>query len=240
MGAFFNDPKLKQDVMHQLRQDRKLDRLMQGHYFVDGHGCHLGCLTRCNKDSHKAVEQMFNIPERIAYLLEVVFENLTVNQSKWWAIESVDAIPVGADLSKVHHELSYWLLGPDSPSAEGNKNMIVASVISQIRSLHRQAADGAEITKEQWEATHRSTPYVSIPYISSYPNRSARSAWLAASASTAIADANATARAAANSADSAAYSGLDHSGKWLSAWKKIADKSIEVFKSCSSEERRDL
>ena len=139
MSAFFGEEKLKSAVMDRLREDRRLDRLAQGVYFEDGKGCHLGCLTRCNENSHEATERMFNIPIRVAYWLEAVFEGLPKEQAEWWVIEGTGAIPVGADLSLAHHKLAYWLLGPDSPSANGNAHKTVAEEVKAVRDLHRTA-----------------------------------------------------------------------------------------------------
>lgn len=221
MSAFFNEPKLKQAVMSRLREDRRLDRLAQGVYFKDGKGCHLGCLTRCNQNSHQATERLFNIPLRIAYWLEVVFEGLPREKCEWWVIEGTSAIPVGADLSKAHHELSYWLLGPDSPSSEGNKNDLVSESISLTRRLHRQAADGLVVTPDQWsEAAIRSAKWAA-----------------AASASLLWSSPKWAAKTAFESASGSALSvkwALNCSAKlsWPSAWISIAEKSIEIFKSC--------
>ena len=230
MSAFFNEPKLKQAVMDRLREDRRLDRLAQGVYFEDGKGCHLGCLTRCNENSHEAVERMFNIPVRIAYWLEAVFENLPEDQCEWWVIEGTNAIPVGADLSKAHHELGYWMLGPDSPSAKGNQNKAVAKSISKIRTLHRQSADGATITKEQWSAAYLAADSVSLLEADSAACLAARSA-----ANSVCSAAESTADSAAESAHSAvdsAAGSVSMESAWSNAWKEIADKSIEIFQSC--------
>lgn len=218
MSAFFNEPKLKQAVMSRLREDRRLDRLAQGVYFKDGKGCHLGCLTRCNKNSHQATERMFNIPIRIAYWLEVVFEGLPKDKCEWWVIEGTNAIPVGADLSKAHHELFYWLLGLDSPSSEGNKNKLVSEQISIIRQLHRQAADGLVVTRDQWgEAAIRSSKLASSAVKWTEPKWAAKSAYEST-------------RVSSSSVKWAVNCSVKRAG--YEAWISIAEKSIEIFKSC--------
>ena len=152
--AFFGEPELKAKVMDRLREDRRLDRISQGIYWDDSKGCHLGCLTRCGESQspHEATERMFGIPVKVAYWLEAVFEGLPEEDCEWWVIEGTNAIPVGADLSLAHHKFASWLLGPGSPSANGNQNELVAKAVQEIRFLHDLSADGGVVTEQQWSA----------------------------------------------------------------------------------------
>jgi hypothetical protein len=210
--AWHNEPKLKHAAMERLIEHRKLDQIAQGFYFDEGRGCHLGCLTHCDehKDPHSATELMFGIPERVAYWLEAVFEGLPQDKCANWVIESSESIPVGADLSKCHHELAYWLLGPDSPSAEGNRHESVRDAIEKVREIHRQAMTG-EVDEAAWSAA-RSAAW-----------SAARSAAESAARSAAESAAESAARSAA---ESAAWSAAESA-----AWEQIAEKSIEIFKN---------
>ena len=154
MIAWYGEQKLKDAAMNRLREHRRLDQLAQGFYFRNDEfrGCHLGCLTHRNEDSHEAAERMFAIPKRVGYWLEIVFENLPKDKCADWVIESTEAIPVGADLSMCHNHFLYWLLGPDSPSADGNDHPIVRDSVSQVRELHRLILSGESVTQEKWSA----------------------------------------------------------------------------------------
>lgn len=147
--AFFGEPKLKEAVMTRLEQHRRLDQFVQGIYFEAGRGCHLGCLTHSNDSSQKATERLFGIPERVAYWLEAVFEGLPSARCAWWAIEGTRAIPVGADLSLAHHRLAEWLLGDSGLLTIIDCNR---AAIEQCRELHRRAALGEAVTREEWSA----------------------------------------------------------------------------------------
>jgi len=162
MSAFFNSTELKNFVIEQLNNHKKLDQIRQGVYFVEGKGCHLGCLTHCNEHSQQAADYMFNIPIKVAYLIESVFEGLEAGQAEEWVTNSIQAIPVGADLSLVHHKLAYWLLGPDSPASEGLRHDLVKSAIEEVRRLHGLAASGQEVDFTVAESAARSAAWDSI------------------------------------------------------------------------------
>ena len=205
--------------MLQLEQHRSMDAIVQGTYWVGGRGCHLGCLTHSNNDSHASAERLFGIPLRIGFWLEAVFEGLPPEDCAQWVIESTAAIPVGADLSRCHHQLAYWLLGPDSPSSEGNAHPLVKGAVSRVRELHGRTMNGKNVTESEW------TEARSAAYSAAYSARSA--AYSAHSAD----------RSAAHSACSAAYSAersadsAARSAACSAAWKRIAEKSIEIFRN---------
>ena len=151
MIAWYGEPKLKTAAMDRLREHKRLDQLQQRIYFVNGRGCHLGCLTHANKSSQEAAERMFGIEKKIAYWLEAVFEILPPDEAAEWVIESTEAIPVGGDMSRCHHHLAAWLLGPDSPSASGSQHESVRAAVEGMRRLHMMAARGETVTDAQWQ-----------------------------------------------------------------------------------------
>ena len=150
--AFFGEPKLKATVLERLHEHRRLDQIVQQVYWEGGRGCHLGCLTHDNDNSHEATERMFGIPLRVAYWLEAVFEGLPTDKCAAWVTDSIDAIPVGADLSLAHHHLAVWLLGPEGPSAKGNAHPLVTDAVAQVRDMHHALANGEVIDAAAWSA----------------------------------------------------------------------------------------
>lgn len=107
--AWHGEPGLKAAAMERLREHRRLDEITQGQYFVDGRGCHLGCLTHDNDDAYEAAERLFGIEWDIAYWLESVFEGLPKSMCAAWVLDATEAIPVGADLSGCSDKMRPWL-----------------------------------------------------------------------------------------------------------------------------------
>lgn len=131
--AWLGDPNLKEKVVLRMKQHRAEDSIIQGYYQVYApefasqfKGCLLGCTlpntvslgapVSCWGDSwHRKVEQLYGIPSPVAYLLEAIFENLSFKDAADFAVESIEAIPVGADLSgaadywRHHEDDGYWI-----------------------------------------------------------------------------------------------------------------------------------
>ena len=149
MLAFHSEPSLKSAVMDRLREHRRLDQIVQGVYFENGKGCHLGCLTHFESNTHDAAARLFGIEPRIGYWLEAVFEGLPKGDCERWVLESTEAIPCGADLSLCHHHLSAWLLGESGFLKIVDENR---DAIEQVRGLHVRAASGEVITADEWSA----------------------------------------------------------------------------------------
>jgi len=112
--AWHGEPDLKASVFDRLREDQRMDRIVQGMYWSDGRGCHLGCLTRASSNWHLVAERLFGIEQRIGYWLEAAFEGLPKEQCAQWVLDSTAAIPEGADMSRCHHHLGIWLFNPST------------------------------------------------------------------------------------------------------------------------------
>ncbi len=122
--AWLGDPDLKEQVLLRMKQHRAQDSIVQGLYqqyapelATKYRGCLLGCtlpqqsiITPVDVDGddaetfnwHQGVEDLYGIDVTVAYVLEHVFESLsTTEEAADFAVASIEAIPVGADLSQV-------------------------------------------------------------------------------------------------------------------------------------------
>ena len=214
MVAWHAEPELKIQALAQLREHQRMDQIVQGTYWKDGKGCHLGCLTHCNVDSHEATERLFGLPLRVAYFLEAVFEGLPKDKAVRWVTESVEAIPVGADLSRWHHRFGHWLLAESGLLTITDINR---DAIAGVAELHRRAAAGEPLCEAAESAAWSSAAWSAAAAAESAAWSSAAewsAAWSAAAASESAGE-SAGARSAARSA----------------AFEKFAAKAIELFAS---------
>lgn len=119
MKAWHGEASLKASAMERMREHRRLDEIIRGdgYWSEYGHrGCQLGCLTHTgvwhNKldehRPHRETERQFGIPATVARLLEHCFENLPVEDAADWAVDSLEAIPVGADLTTIQERMMEW------------------------------------------------------------------------------------------------------------------------------------
>lgn len=105
MKAFTDTPVSKEQLLASLHAHRAADRLAKGHYWDDGKGCAVGCslhdFAPGSEDLHAEYERLFGIPAALARLEDVIFENLPARAAQKWPVRFAEAIPEGADLSRV-------------------------------------------------------------------------------------------------------------------------------------------
>lgn len=120
LGAWFGEADLKRAIVARVAWHREQDLLVQGTYqepWRDGtkfKGCLVGCALplvserwvndRCHDGNtsqwHVVLERFLNIPVEIGLLLDDVFEESFEADAPHYAVELLNAIPVGADLSR--------------------------------------------------------------------------------------------------------------------------------------------
>lgn len=128
--AWYNNPALKAEVSARMLQHRVEDSIIQGAYqtFAPEYasqykGCLIGCTLpmaevragkRCGCgcgewiepsivriDWHEQVEKLYGIPQTLNHVFDALFESLPPSRAAWFAVNTIEAIPVGADLSGV-------------------------------------------------------------------------------------------------------------------------------------------
>ena len=232
--AFFGDAELKQMILDSMKEDQRLDAFIQQAYTAKRNGtfkgCNLGCLTRSDSDPHRMTKQLFGFPLKIAYWIESIFDALPINKAAQWAIDSLEAIPIGADLSTVHYRLAYWLLGPESPSADGNTHELVADAVATVRELCHLASNGVSIGSDDWLVAELAVELAAraARATRSAAESAAESAAWSASWS-AWSDARSVARSVKTAAWSAAWSAWSDARS--AAWESIANQSLWIFRT---------
>ena len=162
-----------------------------------------GCAVGCTLESnnHAEYEARFGIPEELAHLEDKIFEGLDLEDAKEWPLRFMKAIPVGVDLSLVHYKFMYWLLTDEDVNL-GITHALVRDEVTRVADLMSLLAAGEEIE----------TKKISVAF---------SSAWSAARSAVNIAV------SAARSAESAASAAC---AAKRAAFKKMADKLIELFR----------
>jgi hypothetical protein len=199
MQAFHNDPAIKAALVAQLEAHYAADEIIKGTYWEGGKGCAVGCCV--HSGDHSLFESRYRIPEKIAALMDGIFEGLPNDSAKAFPLAVIKAIPVGADLSRViNHFLEWLLIDPEHGVARFN----AAPSILAVAALHRRIIDGGAVQTEEWAAARDAAR----------AEAAARDAdWAAARAA---ARAEAADWAAAMAADAARAAAMD--ADWAAAW----------------------
>ena len=104
MKAFHGKKEIKRKYLKRVIAHRKADEIIKGKYWEEGKGCAVGCtLEKDNKNKklHSLYEKKLGIPEEIAYLEDIIFENLENGTAKKFPEQFLNSIKVGVDLSLV-------------------------------------------------------------------------------------------------------------------------------------------
>lgn len=109
MLAWHNNPDLKTETVQRMREHAAADRIRQGNYQTLTHpfrGCLIGCLLPRMLRSplegwHDRVATTYGIPRTVGLYLDCIFEYLPPTDAPTFAVDSIEAIPVGADLTGI-------------------------------------------------------------------------------------------------------------------------------------------
>ena len=154
MRAFTSETKIsKERLLEVLAEHRKADRIIQGHYWLNGRGCAVGCsihdFAPGYENGHQMYEDLFGIPEQLAELEDKIFEGLSITAAKKWPERFIRAIQPGADLSVVCDEWLLWLLRNDKSPLAPWKNM---EWMANIAALYERRLVGNEPAFNDWNA----------------------------------------------------------------------------------------
>ncbi|MGN6121686.1 MAG: hypothetical protein ACTHOJ_01890, partial [Sphingomonas oligoaromativorans] len=108
MRAFHGSEDLKTQKLVQLRAHEAADEIVKGLYWQGGKGCAVGCTV--HSSSHAAYETEMGIPRMLARLEDGIFEGMSNAAAKRFPVRFIEAIPVGADLSRVGWQFLHWLV----------------------------------------------------------------------------------------------------------------------------------
>lgn len=176
--AFHGDQALRDETVARMRHHREQDDFIRGTYVQllgdDAprlRGCFHGCLTAeklveersvvmLEEDFvnwHAETERIFGIPRRLGSLLDDTFERLDAAAAGRFAVEVTEAIPVGADLSRVVDLLMVDLLIDPTHGVlrHTEPNSDAYNAINRVAGLYNDRLDGVEPTTEQWIAARR-------------------------------------------------------------------------------------
>ena len=122
MKSYKSDKKLKTSLVKEMYSHLEQDQIIKGTYGKQNgvwKGCAVGCAihslnlkqkTSWNTGDHSVYEKELGIPLSLAYLEDNIFEGLDKEYAPKFAVDFLEAIPVGVNLEPVkYHFLRYIL-----------------------------------------------------------------------------------------------------------------------------------
>ena len=180
--AWHGDPALKAEAVALMTAHRAADDFIQGAFTqldetrLRFRGCFHGCLTTeklaaeaslpvgdylrrsaAQINYHDEGERIWGIDRKVGYVLDRTFEAMPDGEHGDFAVAATQAIPVGADLSRV---IDRWLLdiladpemGVRRHTADGSAQWIA---VDAVIALYERRLAGDEPTRDEWIAARR-------------------------------------------------------------------------------------
>ena len=148
LRAFVNTPVTKEQVLTNLRAHQRAGRFINNHYWDTQRqtgsavGCTIHDFAPGRENDHLAYEELFGIPIQTAVAHDIIFGYLQGTAQTRWPLRFMEAVPQGANLSRV---LIHWaaniLADPSSPLAPHQDH----PAISQVAALYRHWAENGAL-----------------------------------------------------------------------------------------------
>lgn len=154
MKAFLGKTAVKTKYLKRVEAHRKADEILQGIYWEDGKGCAVGCTVETSSSPHEAMEKELGIPKELAYLEDVLFEELKNGEAKLWPERFLKAIKPGADLSLVVPKFIVWQFEDKKVGLKNLKEVKedkeVYGFCEEVVGLYKRIIDGEKVTEKEF------------------------------------------------------------------------------------------
>ena len=151
--AFYGDKKIKEKYIARVKAHAEADEIVKGKYWEHGKGCAVGCTIEGS--DHYLYEKELGIPAILAYLEDGLFEELSNKEAMKFPLKFLEAIPVGADLSKVFAKFVIWEWEDKKTGLKaiseiaGDKELM--DCCEQVVALYKRFLNDEEIAESEWQ-----------------------------------------------------------------------------------------
>ncbi len=219
MIAFHGMKAVQELYVGRAKMHRAADEIMKGVYVgtqADGRPgyCNVGCLIHSN--DHSAFERDMGVPLAIAYLSDRIFEGLPDPDFKDFPTQFINAIPLGADLSRVIARFSIWLLSDPEQGVMRFADERGKAAIEGVVALYERVVAGDLPTGEAWESVAKAASTAADAAEARAADDTAYAASVAVDSAAAAVDA---------AADAVAYAAADVD----TAYRNMRDKLLKLL-----------
>ena len=217
------DQKKKDEVLSIAKNHQEMDMFVQGQWLqedkVDGlfKGCYFGCMTQTSDNTLENAVKTLEMPHWIVWVGEKIFEGLPEEESKFFPVQLINAIPVNMDTEKLWKSWNIALLTDQFKFV--NKGSAQHKAIQGVIDLYK--CDSIDASAARSAAARSAEAARSAAAWSAEAAEAA--AWSAEAAAWSAASAESSAESAARSA---AWSARSEYYIWM------RDTLIEILNSC--------
>lgn len=111
--AWYDDPELKAFYLQRVQTAINNGILLPDCRATFQNGNMIGggiYAVLARRGNHELVANLIAVPESITMMAEAIFDNLPVVEARLFALDYLNAIPVGADMNDAERRLREWLL----------------------------------------------------------------------------------------------------------------------------------
>ena len=237
MTSYNNDPEFKKKAVEAAIRHREMDMLISGDYGSDSingfKGCSIGCdafdiTGNVPNNPHQTTAKYFGFPEWLEHLRDKIFEGLESLEDadrSSWHVDIKQAIPIGmddADFDQVKKDFLVWLMEQNIKAVEclDTEEELKDRILSAINGVIKSVSTGEGVEEAEKRAGYLSGEAEWLI------SDGAKYALL--SAKFALIDISLSSEYSATTAESIATKEFFLN---TSAYKKQADKLIELFKA---------
>lgn len=221
MLSYHNDENLKKLIICEMRKHQEQDQFVKNTYGREEGGKFNGCAIGCAIDSinialgkrysicdHKVFEEALGIPEWLAHLQDSFFEVLPICDNSQFAVDFLEAIPVGVNLEPLKWKFCAFLMRKNiervltfsKMSGEIRDKILITICVALC--LHEKAIETGAFDYNEAKCAIESIALSDLPGLPSLifpPSSSSKSAmnsflstvWSARSSCSSVADASA-------------------------------------------------
>lgn len=106
LKAFHGEVAIKEKYIGRVQAHAAADEIIKGSYWENGKGCAVGCTIEGS--DHSRYESELGIPKELAYLEDVIFEELPNKEAMKFPLRFLNAVKVGSNLSLVVAKFVVW------------------------------------------------------------------------------------------------------------------------------------
>ncbi len=156
MQAFLNKKEIKNDSISKLEKHIFQGDLTKSEYWNGSKGTAVGCTVQSFDCSKYEVE--LGIPKDVAFLEDAVFNELPLTQGGPFAVNFLESINIGSDLSKLYSQIIIWQFedvkyGLGSIK-EVKRDIELYTYCEEVISLYKKERSGISVSPKEFEALY--------------------------------------------------------------------------------------